>query len=116
MFRVFLTSDLTHAAIIERSGPIKVTTNREYHLESFLDSVPPCHENEVVPINVRQPKCSAIDDKIRVYGQGTIRVFYKPLLLYKKQRLFRAILLPNYISDSNEAKIRVAEYSTILFQ
>ena len=67
---MFLTSDLTHAAVIERSAPIKVTTNREYHLGSFFSSVPSCYENEVMPINVRQPKCSGADDKIRVYGQG----------------------------------------------
>ena len=67
---MFLTSDLSHAAVIERSGPIRVTTSEMYHLESFFSSVPPCHENEVMPINVRLPKCAGMDDKIRVYGQG----------------------------------------------
>ena len=67
---MFLTSDLSHAAVIERSGPIRVTTSEIYHLESFFSSVPPCHENEVMPINVRLPKCAGMDDKIRVYGQG----------------------------------------------
>ena len=70
IFRVFLTTDLSHAAIIERSGPIKVRTNREYSLSSDFTTVFPCQSDDIKPLNVRRPSCAGDDDKVRVYGQG----------------------------------------------
>ncbi len=70
VFRVFLTTDLTHAAIVERSAPIRVTTNREYHLGSFFSTVFPCPNDVVRPLTVRRPECARSSDKIRVYGHG----------------------------------------------
>ena len=69
-FVLFLETDLTHAAVIERSAPIKVKTNREYHLESYADTVFPCRKNDILPISLRRPKCAGQSDKVRVYGQG----------------------------------------------
>ena len=72
IFRVFLTTDLSHAAIIERSGPIKVRTNREYALSSDFSTILPCQLDDIKPLNVRRPRCAGRDDKVRAYGQGTL--------------------------------------------
>ena len=70
IFRVFLTTDLSHAAIIERSGPIRVQTNREYSLQSDFSTIFPCPSDDIKPLNVRRPRCAGNDDKVRVYSQG----------------------------------------------
>ena len=69
-FALFLETNLKHAAVIERSAPIKVKTNREYHLESYSTTVFPCGKNDILPITLRRPKCAGKSDKVRVYGQG----------------------------------------------
>lgn len=79
IFQVFLTTDLTHASIVERSSPIRVRTNQEYNLESYFSStVLPCPPQDIRAIKVRRPQCAGVDDKIRVYGQGSSRqlLFY----------------------------------------
>lgn len=72
IFRLFLTTDLTHAAIIERSGPIKVRTNREYamDMENYVGTVFPCPKGDIKALNVDRPRCAGQDDKVRLYGRG----------------------------------------------
>lgn len=72
VFRVFLTTDLSHAAIVERSAPIEVRTNREYRLDSYFSTVLPCSDNDIRALSVQRPRCAGPSDKVRVYGQGKI--------------------------------------------
>ena len=70
VFRLFLTTDLNHAAVIERSAPIKVRRNRDYALDSYFEAIFPCPSGDIKPINVKRPRCAGADDKVRVYGRG----------------------------------------------
>ena len=69
-FALFLETNLEHAAIVERSAPIRVKTNREYSLESYASTVFPCRKNDILPIALRRPQCAGNADKVRVYSQG----------------------------------------------
>ena len=70
-FRLFLRTNLSHAAVVARSAPITVVVNPDYEIKS-VDSqfVLPCLKNDIKPFSVRRPACAAVNDKIRVYGQG----------------------------------------------
>ena len=70
-FRLFLRTNLSHAAVVARSAPITVVVNPDYEIKS-ADSqfVLPCLKNDIKPFSVRRPACAAVNDKIRVYGQG----------------------------------------------
>ena len=73
VFRLFLRTNLSHAAVIARSPAVSVSVNREYSVSSpEADFVLPCLREDVKPVFVRRPKCAANNDKIRVYGQGKI--------------------------------------------
>ncbi len=71
VFRLFLRTNLSHTSVVARSSPIVVHVNPDYKVES-VDSqfVLPCLKNDIKPFSVRRPACAAVDDKIRVYGQG----------------------------------------------
>ena len=70
-FRLFLRTNLSHASVVARSPPITVVVNPDYDIAS-ADSqfVLPCLKNDIKPFSVRRPACAALNDKIRVYGQG----------------------------------------------
>jgi hypothetical protein len=84
-FRLFLRTNLSHASVVARSAAIRVVVNPDYKVKS-VDSefVLPCLKNDIKPFSVSRPACAAVDDKIRVYGQGklnknmlTIKNIYK---------------------------------------
>ena len=70
IFSFFLETDLKHAAIVERSAPITVKTNREYRLESYVSTVFPCRQKDILPLALRRPSCAGPLDKVRAYSQG----------------------------------------------
>lgn len=70
-FRLFLRTNLSHAAIVARSSAIVVRDNPGYGLKSEeAQFIFPCLENDIKPFSVVRPKCASDRDKVRVYGQG----------------------------------------------
>ncbi len=71
-FRVFLRANLTHSGVVARSEAVRVESNPEYAISSpEAQFVLPCvGRDNVRALEVGRPKCSGVQDRIRVYGQG----------------------------------------------
>ncbi len=70
-FRVFLRTNLSHAAVVARSDAIRVDQNSAYAVRSLESQfVLPCLGEDIKPLAVDRPRCSGLRDRIRVYGQG----------------------------------------------